>query len=239
MEMSGEQRIAAPRERVWAALNDAETLQQCIPGCETLEKISDTQMRATAKIKVGPVTARFAGEVTLSDLEPPYGYRITGAGQGGVAGFARGGAIVRLEQDGDATILHYAVDAQVGGKLAQLGGRLIDATAQQMAGTFFKKFAAALTVDATAVKELDSQAPDKAAPGSARNLTSAVSARSRASWVAPAIAIAAIALLSSYLFTGGKALPLAASGVNDNGVVVLIMVLLSGAIGFLFGERAR
>jgi carbon monoxide dehydrogenase subunit G len=141
MDMTGQQRIPASRDIIWKALNDPAVLQACIPGCQELVKSSDTQMRATALIKVGPVTAKFQGAVTLSDLDPPNGYRIAGEGQGGVAGFAKGSAIVRLEQDGDDTILHYEVSAQVGGKLSQLGGRLIDATAKQMSGLFFKRFA--------------------------------------------------------------------------------------------------
>ncbi len=141
MDMTGQQRIPASREIVWKALNDPDILEACIPGCQELIKTSDTQMTATALIKVGPVTAKFQGAVTLSDLDPPNGYRIAGEGQGGVAGFAKGSAIVRLEQDGDETILHYDVSAQIGGKLSQLGGRLIDATAKQMSGLFFKRFA--------------------------------------------------------------------------------------------------
>lgn len=141
MQMTGEQRIPAPRETVWKALNDPKVLEACIPGCQELIKTSDTHMSATAVIKVGPVTAKFQGAVTLSDLDPPNGYRITGEGQGGVAGFAKGGAVVRLEADGDGTILHYDVSADVGGKLSQLGGRLIDATAKKLSAAFFKRFA--------------------------------------------------------------------------------------------------
>ena len=146
MDMTGQQRIPASRDIVWKALNDPSILEACIPGCQELIKTSDTQMTATALIKVGPVTAKFQGAVTLSDLDPPNGYRIAGEGQGGVAGFAKGSAIVRLEPDGDDTILHYIVNADVGGKLAQLGGRLIDATAKQMSGLFFKRFAEEIDV---------------------------------------------------------------------------------------------
>jgi hypothetical protein len=141
MQMTGQQRIPAPRETVWKALNDARILEACIPGCQELIKTSDTHMTATAVIKVGPVTAKFQGAVTLSDLDPPNGYRITGEGQGGVAGFAKGGAVVRLEADGDGTILHYDASVDVGGKLSQLGGRLIDATAKKLSAAFFKRFA--------------------------------------------------------------------------------------------------
>jgi carbon monoxide dehydrogenase subunit G len=140
MDMTGEERIEASRETVWAALNDAEVLRQCIPGCESLEKLSDTEMTAKVKLKIGPVSATFSGKVTLSDIDAPNGYRIAGEGSGGVAGYAKGGALVRLVEDGTATILKYEVKADVGGKLAQLGGRLIDATARKLAREFFSKF---------------------------------------------------------------------------------------------------
>jgi len=140
MDMTGSQRIEASREVVYAALNDVDVLRQCIPGCETVEKTSDNEMTAKVTLKIGPVKASFAGKVTLSDLDPPNGYTITGEGSGGAAGFAKGGAKVSLEADGDATVLHYTVEAQIGGKLAQLGGRLIDATSKKLAGDFFEKF---------------------------------------------------------------------------------------------------
>lgn len=142
MEMSGENRILASQEKVWAALNDPAVLKASIPGCQALEKTSDTEMTATVQAKVGPVKATFNGHVTLSNIDPPNGYTISGEGKGGVAGFAKGGADVKLTPDGDGTILAYKVNAQVGGKLAQIGGRLIDATAKQMADQFFTAFAA-------------------------------------------------------------------------------------------------
>jgi len=141
MDMTGTQRIEATREDVYAALNDTEVLRQCIPGCETIEKLSDTQMRSTVTLKVGPVKASFKSLITLSDLDPPNGYKITGEGSGGPAGFAKGGADVKLVADGNATILEYTAKADVGGRLAQLGGRLIDGTANKLAGDFFEKFA--------------------------------------------------------------------------------------------------
>jgi carbon monoxide dehydrogenase subunit G len=141
MDMSGSQRIEAPREKVWEALNDPEVLKECIPGCQEIVKESPTGMTAKAVLKIGPVKATFAGKVTLSDLDPPNGYTITGEGQGGVAGFAKGSARVRLEPDGDgATVLGYDVKADVGGKIAQLGARLIDGTAKKLAAEFFEKF---------------------------------------------------------------------------------------------------
>jgi carbon monoxide dehydrogenase subunit G len=141
MQMSDSQRIAASKEKVWAALNDPAVLKQCIPGCQSLEMSSPTEMTATVVIKMGPVKATFGGKVTLSDLDPPNSYRITGEGAGGVAGFAKGGATVKLTSESpDVTVLQYDVDAQIGGKLAQLGGRLIDSTAKKLAGEFFSAF---------------------------------------------------------------------------------------------------
>jgi carbon monoxide dehydrogenase subunit G len=141
MEMAGEVIIPAPRERVWEGLNDTEILRQAIPGCEKIEKLSDTEMTATVVAKVGPVKASFQGKVTLSDIDEPNGYRISGEGKGGV-GFAKGGASVKLSDAEGGTRLSYKVDAQVGGKLAQLGSRLIDGTAKSLANDFFTRFAA-------------------------------------------------------------------------------------------------
>lgn len=142
MDMTGERRIPAPRQVVWNALNDPDVLRVSIPGCESLEKQSDTAMKATASVKIGPISARFTGSVQLSDIDPPNGYTISGEGQGGVAGFAKGGAKVKLDDDNGATVLRYEVHGQVGGKLAQLGARLVDATAKQMAEQFFDRFSA-------------------------------------------------------------------------------------------------
>jgi carbon monoxide dehydrogenase subunit G len=142
MEMSGEYQIAAPRDKVWAALNDPAILKESIPGCQELTKVSDTEMTAVVLAKVGMVRATMHGSVTLSNLNPPEGYTITGEGKGGVAGFANGGADVSLVEEGpNATRLKYTAKAQVGGKLAQIGARLIDATAKQMADQFFSRFA--------------------------------------------------------------------------------------------------
>jgi carbon monoxide dehydrogenase subunit G len=146
VQMKDSQTIPAPRDAVWAALNDPEILKQCIPGCQTLEMTSPTEMTAKVVIKIGPVKASFGGNVTLSDLDPPNGYKIVGEGSGGVAGFAKGGAVLRLDAVGDnETVLHYEVDSQIGGKLAQLGGRLIDSTAKTLANEFFSKFVAVVS----------------------------------------------------------------------------------------------
>ena len=141
MQMTGEYQIPAPRETVWRALNDPEILRQSIPGCESLEKLSDTEMTAKVRLRIGPVSAAFTGKVTLSDIDPPNGYKISGEGQGGVAGFAKGGAVVKLAEEAGATVLTYDVDAQVGGKIAQVGARLIQGTARKLADQFFGKFA--------------------------------------------------------------------------------------------------
>lgn len=144
MDMTGEYTIKAPREAVWAALNDPDMLKGAIAGCEELVKDGDG-FKATVVAKVGPVKAKFGGRVTLSDLDPPSGYTITGEGQGGAAGFAKGGAKVRLKDDGaGGTLLQYEANAQIGGKLAQIGSRLIDGTAKKMADDFFSAFAASV-----------------------------------------------------------------------------------------------
>ncbi|HVL77080.1 MAG TPA: carbon monoxide dehydrogenase subunit G [Noviherbaspirillum sp.] len=140
MEMSGSERIGASREAVYAALNDPEILKQALPGCQELEKVSDTEFNAVIVVKVGVIKATFKMAGTLMDLDPPNGYTLKGEGKGGVAGFAKGSAQVRLEEDGDATILHYTVAADIGGKLAQLGARLINSTAMKFAGEFFGNF---------------------------------------------------------------------------------------------------
>jgi carbon monoxide dehydrogenase subunit G len=166
MDMTGEVRLAAPRETVWRALNDPEILKQSIPGCEEIQKLSDTEMTARVSARVGPVSAKFSGKVLLSELDPPNGYTISGEGQGGVAGFAKGGAQVSLKDDGGGTILSYKVQAQVGGKLAQIGSRLIDATARKMADEFFTRFATAVSAGAPApaAAPLPGAAPEPVAP---------------------------------------------------------------------------
>lgn len=137
MELTGEYTIPASREKVWQALNDPEVLAACIPGCEELEKVSDTEFKAKVKIKVGPVSIKFTGAVTLEDLDPPNGYSIVGEGKGGVAGFAKGSSKVTLDDEAGETVLRYIADAQVGGKLAQIGSRLIAGTARKLADKFF------------------------------------------------------------------------------------------------------
>ncbi len=140
MEMSGEQRIALTQQKVWDALNDPEILKACIPGCDSIERVSDSEYKVGMTAAVGPVKARFAGKLQLKDLNPPHSYALAFDGTGGAAGFGKGGASVALTPDGDATLLKYTANAQVGGKLAQVGSRLIDGVARKMADDFFVRF---------------------------------------------------------------------------------------------------
>jgi len=170
MEMTGERHIAAPRQAVWEGLNEPEVLRACIPGCETIERTEDGGFSARIAVKLGPMAAKFAGKVKLENLDPPNGYTIAGEGNGGAMGFAKGGADVKLVDDGAGTILGYTVKAQVGGKMAQLGARLIDSTAKQMADQFFDRFAARMTADALPAEAAGNGAmPTASATGAAQD----------------------------------------------------------------------
>lgn len=170
MDMTGEYRIPAPRTDVWNALNDPDVLKACIPGCESLEMTSPTEMTAAVTAKIGPVKAKFQGAVTLENLNPPESYTIAGEGKGGVAGFAKGSADVHLAEDGGDTILTYTVKAQVGGKLAQLGSRLIDSTARKMADEFFGTFSQMVAGNAAATETAEDGEPDAGTLEEARTL---------------------------------------------------------------------
>lgn len=174
MDLTGEYRIPAPRDLVWRALNDPELLRQAIPGCEEIEKVSDTELTAKVAVKLGPVSARFGGKITLSDLDPPNGYRIIGEGQGGAAGFAKGAAVVKLAPaEGGGTLLSYSVQASVGGKIAQIGSRLIDGSARKLADEFFGRFAEIVHAQAAAVPSSAPAQSVGAAPAAARPTSSA------------------------------------------------------------------
>ena len=140
MEMSGEQLVPAPQKAVWDALNDPQMLKACVPGCESIERTGDNEYQVLMVARVGPVSAKFKGKLTLSDIKPPDSYSLSFEGQGGPAGFAKGGAHVRLAPEGDSTKLSYDVKASVGGKLAQIGSRLVDAAAKKVADDFFRNF---------------------------------------------------------------------------------------------------
>ena len=195
MEMKGEFRIAASREKVWDALNDPEILKQCIAGCEELDKTSDTEFTARVHTRVGPVSAKFTGKVELSEIDPPNGYRISGEGQGGVAGFAKGGAAVRLAEDGGETVLTYEANATVGGKLAQIGSRLIDATARKMADEFFGKFAAAVGEPAEAADAAEADTPAAVTVPAAGAPAASSGGLSPAVWVGGLVALAVVVLI--------------------------------------------
>ena len=259
MDMSGKQHIRASKEAVWSALNDVDVLKVCIPGCQELTKSSETEMSAVAVIKVGPVKARFQGAVTLSDLDPPNGYRITGEGQGGVAGFAKGVADVRLEAVNDGTVLHYTVDAQIGGKLSQLGGRLIDATAKQMSGQFFKRFAEEILARQGAGQSLEFAADAVAGTSPVTQAAAVASAGENAAGAArvrtapaagyllslPVLAVVVFAavLVAMWAIHGGL-LPSIAPPADGPGrispdMASIVQLVMAAAIGYLFGARAR
>ena len=166
MDMTGEYTIPAPREKVWEALNDAEVLKASVPGCETLEKVSDTEFTATVMARVGPVRTKFNGRVTLSDLDPPNGYTISGEGQGGAAGFGKGGAKVTLTGADGETVLRYEANASVGGKMAQIGSRVVEGVARKMADDFFARFAEQVAPGDEAEEEAaaPAEAPAETAP---------------------------------------------------------------------------
>lgn len=232
MRMTGEERIAAPRAKVWEALNDPEVLRQAIPGCQSLSQDAPDKLSAVVEVKIGPIGARFNGAVTLSDIDAPNGYTISGEGQGGMAGSAKGGAKVRLVDDGAGTLLTYDVNADVGGRLAQLGGPIIDATAKQLAGKFFKKFGEIVggaPAVAAPVASASSAATSTAAPAPAPHYVAAppvVSASRPWGWVA-AISLA--------LFAGFM---LGVSQVGEGWLLlVIILVIVAATAGYEAGKR--
>ncbi|MCW5621229.1 MAG: carbon monoxide dehydrogenase subunit G [Burkholderiales bacterium] len=180
MEMTGTQRIALPQQRVWEALNDPEVLKACIPGCESVEKVADDQYKIAMTAAVGPVKARFNGKLVLSNVNPPQSYTLTFEGSGGAAGFGKGSSEVRLTPDGGETVLDYTAKATVGGKLAQVGSRLIDGVAKKMAEDFFNRFNATV-------------APAEAAPAHAADHGHAAD-EARGPWVWVVIAGLLVAL---------------------------------------------
>lgn len=198
MDLTGEYRIPAPRETVWAALNNPEILKACIPGCEELNKTSDTEFVARVVAKIGPVKAGFSGKVALSDIDPPNGYTISGEGQGGAAGFAKGGAKVWLDSvdGGTATVLHYSADAQIGGKLAQIGSRLVEGSARKLADEFFAAFAvqAAGAAPAAAAAATEGVAPQPVAQPAPVIATASSSGLSPVLWIIGLVVIVALIL---------------------------------------------
>jgi carbon monoxide dehydrogenase subunit G len=226
MQVSGEQRIGAPRQRVWVALNDPVVLAQCIPGCQSLEKEGDNRFAAVAEIKIGPIGARFRGNVQLSDIDAPSSYTITGSGNGGIAGAAKGSAKVKLSDTGDGgTLVTYTVDAEVGGRMAQLGGPIIDATAKQLAAKFFGKFGD--VVSGAPAPAPDARAAMPQAPASAVAAAPVLPA-SGFPWVW--LVVTVLAILAGFL--------LGRSAAADWWVVaVATLVVVVAAAGYEAGRR--
>lgn len=226
MQMSGQQRIPATREQVWAGLYDPEVLRRCIPGCQSVVKESDEKMRASAEIKIGPIGARFTGTVTLSDIDLHNSYTLNIDGQGGTVGFVKSIAKVKLADDGTgATLLSYEVDAQVGGRLAQLGGPIMDATAKQLAGRFFQQFGNVVGAPA--------EVAGTAAAGAISRAAYAPASASRGSPVAWMLALVAAGFTGFLVGQGG--------GMSESGWMGLslgLLVVIVAAAGFEFGRRA-
>ena len=199
MKLSGEHLIPASQQIVWEALNDADMLRACLPGCETLEKVSDTEMTAKITTKIGPVKATFTGDVTLSDLDPPNGYKLSGEGQGGAAGFASGSASVNLSEQDGGTLLRYEVEARVGGKLAQIGSRLIDSVTKKLAAQFFTSLVEKLSPDDATDAEPQSAESTESAPATATPAAAAASAPKRGIptpiWAIGIIGVVAVLIL--------------------------------------------
>lgn len=227
MKMVGEQRIAASRQKVWEALYDPDVLRRCIPGCQSLAKESDTRMVAVAEIKIGPIGARFNGAVELSDIDPLNAYTMTIEGQGGTVGSVKSIARVKLSDDGNGgSVLAYEVDAQVAGRLAQLGGPIMDATAKQLAARFFTQFGKNVGVP------VEVPAAAAAAAGARPALPAAApSAGSRLAWVLSVV----VAGLVGYLI--GRSM-----GVEGQaewmGIAIGALLVIVGAAGFEYGRRA-
>lgn len=218
MQMTGEQHVAAPRQRVWEALNDPAVLAACIPGCQSLEREGDDRFAAVAEVKIGPIGARFKGAVTLSEIDAPNSYVLSGQGSGGIAGNAKGRAQVRLADDSAGTRVSWTVDAEVGGRMAQLGGPIIDATARQLAGQFFRKFGEVVTGGLPAAPAAAGAVPASSEPAAA-------SAPSSLPW----LAVIVVALIAGYLF-GQAHVPFGA-------IVGLVgIVALALAIGVRLGR---
>ncbi|MCG8490715.1 MAG: SRPBCC family protein [Sneathiellales bacterium] len=220
MEMSGEELINAPRAAVWEALNDPEILRQAIPGCEEVTKEGDDSFAAKVKVKVGPVKATFKGQVSLSNIDAPNGYTITGEGKGGAAGFGKGGADIKLEDADGGTLLTYTANASVGGKMAQIGSRLIDSTAKKLAAEFFAKFNELVSepasdetdepvIDEPVAAETDTPAAAEAAtsePAASKSETASSSQEDdKPSWMRPSVLVplAILGVIVVYLLTKG------------------------------------
>lgn len=232
MQMTGEQRIVAPRQKVWEALNDPAVLAQCIPGCQSLERDGDNRFVATAEVKIGPIGARFKGNVQLSDIDPANGYTITGSGNGGIAGSAKGGARVRLsDASGGGTLVSYEVEAEVGGRMAQLGGPIIDATAKNLAGKFFVKFGEVVSgttpppAASTSATTGETATAAVAAPAAAASTAAPTPGAPLWGWVAALV----VAVLAGFT--------LGTRGAHTEMLVALVLMVVTAAAAYEAGRR--
>ena len=234
MRMDGKQEVAAERHAVWQALNDPVILAQCIPGCQSLTRDGSDSFAAVAEVKIGPIGARFKGDVRLSDLDAPNGYTITGTGNGGIAGSAKGEAKVRLaDLGGGRTMITYTVDAEVGGRMAQLGGPIIDATARNLAAKFFSRFEEVLTEGpadhriAEPAVGVHTGPAAQPASGSVPGPTPGLASPSRAPW----------AWVAALVLTLTAGFVLGAAHVQSEFIVVLVMLVVTAAAAFEAGRR--
>jgi carbon monoxide dehydrogenase subunit G len=231
--MASEQRIAASRQRVWEALNDPEVLRSSIPGCNSLDKVSDERFDATVEVKVGPIGARFKGTVSLTNLDPPNQYTLILEGNGGIAGSVKGSADVRLTEDSGGTMITYVVDAQVGGRMAQLGGPIIDATAKQLAGKFFSRFGE--NVAPSAAPAAAAKAPSVAAgTGAAPAIRPAAAPRPGGGF--PLVWMLSSVIVALAGFMVGRSEGAATS--DWAGLAVGMLVVVVAAAAFEYGRRA-
>lgn len=233
MQLSGNQSIHASREAVWRGLNDPEVLRRSIPGCVSLELLADNRMQAVVEVKIGPIGARFNGEVVLSDQVPPQSYTISGQGQGGTVGNAKGEARVALTEEAGGTLLSYQIDVQVGGRLAQLGGPIIDATAKQLAGKFFRSFGELVGGESA---QPVTAVPDQALPAQAVSTRTPTAQVDGGTAVRPAVLL--LGLLSAALigFLVGRAQS-AVAAADWIGLSVGLLVVIVAAAAFDFGRR--
>jgi carbon monoxide dehydrogenase subunit G len=241
MKMASEQQIAAPRQTVWEALNDPEILRASIPGCQVLDKVADDRFSATVEVKVGPIGARFKGTVSLADLDPPNGYTLNLEGNGGIAGSAKGSAKVRLRENAGGTLVSYDVDAQVGGRMAQLGGPIIDATSKQLAGKFFSRFGEIVGGKDQAEGAAGRLAPSssasagKAAAHAAAPSTHATASAARSGALPMAWILAVVvAGLAGFLIGRGAG----GAGSDWAGLAIGLLVIVVAGAAFEYGRRA-
>lgn len=232
MNITGEQRIPAPRERVWEALNDPEILRASIPGCQSLGKEADDRFTATVEVKVGPIGARFKGAVSLADLNPPNGYTLILQGNGGIAGSVKGSAKVRLSEDAGGTLISYEVEAQVGGRMAQLGGPIIDATAKQLAGKFFAHLGE--IVGEAAKPSEPARVKAGASPVGAAATLAALSAAPSGGLPIAWILTTVVAALVGFLIGRGQG----AAGSDWEGLAIGLLLIVVAGTAFEYGRRS-